>query len=112
MKVNRRDLLGAVGMAGASTALSSPAGAADMATAQDRPFTPDWASLSAGYRAPDWYRDAKFGMWAHWGPQCVPEEGDWYARDMYIQGSRAYNAHIKKYGHPSKAGFLDVAGHG
>jgi len=115
MKVNRRDLLGAVGVAGASSALGTAASAATVAgqaggSAQGRPFTPDWASLAAGYRAPDWYRDAKFGMWAHWGPQCVPEEGDWYGRDMYIQGSRAYNAHVRKYGHPSKVGFLDIIG--
>lgn len=111
MRMNRRDLLGAVGVAGASTALGS-AGAAAAATApgQPTPFTPDWASLASGYRAPDWFRDAKFGMWAHWGPQCVPEEGDWYARGMYLQGSRAYNAHVRKYGHPSKVGFLDIIG--
>jgi alpha-L-fucosidase len=45
------------------------------------PFQPDWQSLKQ-YKAPDWYRDAKFGIWAHWGPQCQPEAGDWYARGM------------------------------
>src|SRR5271169_1451024 len=39
------------------------------------------------YACPDWFRDAKFGIWAHWGPQAVPMEGDWYARRMYEQGS-------------------------
>ena len=48
-------------------------------------FQPTWASL-AQYQTPDWFRDAKFGMWAHWGPQCVPEFGDWYARNMYVPG--------------------------
>lgn len=110
MKVNRRDLLGAVGVAGASTALGPVAASQAAAPGQARTFTPDWTSLTNGYRAPDWFRDAKFGMWAHWGPQCVPEEGDWYARGMYEQGSRAYNAHVRKYGHPSKVGFLDVIG--
>jgi len=43
------------------------------------------------YRVPDWYRDAKFGIWAHWGPQSAAEYGDWYARNMYMQGSRQYN---------------------
>ena len=47
------------------------------------PFRPNWESLRA-YRFPDWFRDAKFGIWAHWSPQCVPEQGDWYARGMYI----------------------------
>lgn len=46
-----------------------------------RPFRPYWESLKA-YRYPDWFRDAKFGMWAHWSPRCVPEQGDWYARGM------------------------------
>ena len=50
------------------------------------PFRPNWESLKA-YRYPDWFRDAKFGIWAHWSPQCVPEQGDWYARGMYVQGS-------------------------
>lgn len=89
MKVNRRDLLGAVGVAGASTALGAMPAAAAGAKSGGRPFTPDWNSLAEGYSAPDWFRDAKFGMWAHWGPQCVPEAGDWYARDMYLQGSGA-----------------------
>ena len=70
-------------------------------------FEPTWASL-AQYRTPDWFRDAKFGMWAHWGPQCVPEQGDWYGRQMYIQGHRQYIAHAARYGHPSKVGFKDV----
>ena len=52
------------------------------------PFQPTWESL-LNYEAPDWYRDAKFGIWAHWSPQCVPEAGDWYARNMYIEGRAA-----------------------
>jgi alpha-L-fucosidase len=71
------------------------------------PFTPDWASL-AQYKVPGWFRDAKFGIWAHWGPQCQPEHGDWYARSMYIEGDEDYDFHIKKYGHPSTFGFKDV----
>ena len=47
-------------------------------------------------------------MWAHWGPQCVPEQGDWYARQMYQEGNRDYIAHVARYGHPSKVGFKDV----
>jgi alpha-L-fucosidase len=71
------------------------------------PFKPTWDSL-ANYKTPDWFRDAKFGMWAHWGPQCQPEHGDWYARGMYEEGSHHYLYHLKKYGHPSKFGFKDV----
>ena len=51
------------------------------------PFKADWESLEH-YQTPDWFRDAKFGMWAHWGPQCQPEAGDWYARGMYQEGQR------------------------
>ncbi|WP_204376036.1 alpha-L-fucosidase [Hymenobacter coccineus] len=70
-------------------------------------FAPTWASL-AQYQAPEWFRDAKFGLWAHWGPQCQPEHGDWYARGMYEEGSDQYKFHCEKYGHPSKFGFKDV----
>jgi alpha-L-fucosidase len=72
------------------------------------PFKPDWDSLANYQSAPEWYRDAKFGIWAHWGPQCEPECGDWYARGMYQEGSWQYKAHVAKYGHPSQFGFKDV----
>lgn len=71
------------------------------------PFQPNWDSL-AGYQVPDWYRDAKLGIWAHWGPQCQPEMGDWYAQKMYHEGDPIYKFHCAKYGHPSKFGFKDV----
>ena len=71
------------------------------------PFRPYWESLKA-YRYPGWFQDAKFGMWAHWSPQCVPEQGDWYARGMYVQGSAQYNYHVKTYGHPSQFGYKDI----
>jgi alpha-L-fucosidase len=72
------------------------------------PFQPTWESLMQQYKCPDWFRDAKFGIWAHWSAQCVPEQGDWYARNMYIQGNRQYDYHIKTYGHPSKFGFMEI----
>ncbi len=71
------------------------------------PFRPAWDSLE-NYKTPDWFRDAKFGIWAHWGPQCQPEHGDWYARKMYMEGDGDYKFHVEKYGHPSKFGFKDV----
>ncbi len=71
------------------------------------PFQPTLESLSA-YQVPDWYRDAKFGIWAHWGPQCQPEMGDWYAQKMYQFNGPIYKFHVAKYGHPSKFGFKDV----
>ncbi|TKK65410.1 alpha-L-fucosidase [Ilyomonas limi] len=73
----------------------------------DGPFKPNWTSLQQ-YQTPGWYKNAKFGIWAHWGPQCQPEYGDWYARGMYQEGSDQYNYHLKTYGHPSRFGFKDV----
>jgi alpha-L-fucosidase len=60
------------------------------------------------YEVPDWYRDAKFGIWAHWSPQCVPEDGDWYARNMYIEGQRNYRYQLEHYGPQSKFGYKDL----
>ena len=60
------------------------------------------------YECPDWFRDAKFGIWSHWGPQSVPMCGDWYARNMYIQGTDQYDYHFRTYGHPSKFGYKDI----
>lgn len=71
-------------------------------------YEPTWESLSQYDEAPEWFRDAKFGIWAHWGPQCEPESGDWYARGMYDEGSWQYKYHIEKYGHPSEFGFKDI----
>src|SRR5581483_1684164 len=71
------------------------------------PFQPTWESLSTR-EIPEWYRDVKFGIWAHWGPQCQPEQGDWYAQRMYQFNNAAYRFHVEKYGHPSKFGFKDV----
>ena len=72
------------------------------------PFQPSWESLSS-YQVPEWFRDAKFGIWAHWGPQCQPEMGDWYAQRMYqCRSNAAYKFHCENYGHPSKFGFKDV----
>ena len=51
------------------------------------PFQGTRESLKT-YRVPDWFRDAKFGIWAHWGPQSAAEYGDWYARNMYMEGGK------------------------
>ncbi|MEZ6191746.1 MAG: alpha-L-fucosidase [Phycisphaerales bacterium] len=70
-------------------------------------FEPTWESLSQ-YQTPAWFGEAKFGIWAHWGPQCQPEQGDWYARLLYSQHHPKYDAHIEHYDHPSRFGFKDV----
>jgi alpha-L-fucosidase len=73
----------------------------------DGPFKPSDESL-AQYKYPDWFRDAKFGIWAHWGPQAVPRQGDWYARRMYQEKDPAYKYHLEHYGHPSVFGYKDI----
>ncbi|HVN04750.1 MAG TPA: alpha-L-fucosidase [Bryobacteraceae bacterium] len=97
MPLTRRNALGL---------LAGSLGAASLVRAA-RPFTATRASLRE-YQVPEWFRDAKFGIWAHWGPQSAAEDGDWYARNMYIQGSEQYKYHVATYGHPSKFGFKDV----
>ncbi len=72
------------------------------------PFQPSYDSLKANYKTPEWFRDAKFGIWAHWSAQCVPEQGDWYARRMYMQGDPVHDWHTEHYGHPSKFGFMQI----
>ncbi len=84
----------------------SPVGAGNEPIASGK-FEPTWQSLSQ-YQAPEWFRNAKFGIWAHWGPQCQPEQGDWFARFMYDEGSYQYNWFVEHYGNPSKAGFKEV----
>jgi alpha-L-fucosidase len=60
------------------------------------------------HRTPDWFPDAKFGISAQWTPQSVPENGDWYARNMYVQGTQQYQDHLLRYGHPSRFGYKDL----
>ena len=108
--MKRRKVLQQLAAAVPAMALSRLAKAAPSSALEPMaagPFSPNWTSLTA-YQTPDWFRNAKFGIWAHWGPQCEPEFGDWYAREMYIEGSAAYKYHLKKYGHPSQFGFKDV----
>ncbi len=71
------------------------------------PFKPTDESLKQ-YSCPEWFRDAKFGIWAHWGPQAVPRQGDWYARRMYQENDPAYKYHLEHYGHPSVFGYKDI----
>jgi alpha-L-fucosidase len=89
-----------VARAGGQTPLAAP-------TITPGPFAGTRESLAA-YQVPAWLNDAKFGIWAHWGPQSAAEQGDWYARNIYIQGSPQNLYHVQHYGHPSKFGFKDV----
>lgn len=74
---------------------------------QNPAFDSRWESLSK-FKAPDWFRDAKFGIWSHWGPQSVPMAGDWYARNMYLEGSGQYKHHLEYFGHPSQRGYVEI----
>ena len=111
--MERRTVIKALGMAIPSLWLSKSIAAVGFRTQHANApiakvdFKPNWKSLEQ-YRVPEWFRNAKFGIWAHWGPQCQPERGDWYARGMYQEGSDQYNYHLKRYGHPSKFGFKDI----
>lgn len=71
------------------------------------PFRADWQSLES-YEVPEWYRDAKFGIFIHWGVYSVPAFGnEWYPRNMYRQGSTEYQHHIDTYGPQDKFGYKD-----
>jgi alpha-L-fucosidase len=130
MSISRRTALKALAAAGPAAYLAGLprlAGAADAGASEppqlppapapipapegfgvaEGPFQPTLESLS-NYQLPDWYRDVKFGIWAHWGPQCQPEMGDWYGQRMYKFKDPDYEFQIKNYGHPSKAGFKEV----
>ncbi|MFN8240759.1 MAG: alpha-L-fucosidase [Bacteroidales bacterium] len=91
---------------------------------EPKKFTPSFTSDMESFRQyqyPEWFRDAKFGIWAHWGPQAVPRQGDWYARKMYESDiidrktnkptgkvGSVYKYHVEHYGHPSKFGYKDI----
>ena len=105
MEITRRKALQLLAATAPAIALR-PSFAATLRIASG-PFRGTRDSLAA-YRIPAWFADAKFGIWSHWGPQSGVEDGDWYARNMYIQGSDQYNYHVKTYGHPSKVGYKDL----
>jgi len=87
------------------------AGAA-VAAAPAEPFTPDWGSLAQHEAAPKWFRDAKFGIYFHWGVYSVPAFGsEWYPRNMHLKNRREYKHHVAKYGDPTKFGYPDFVPH-
>jgi alpha-L-fucosidase len=104
MSISRRKVLHWVGGTCSALAISKFARADDA-----KPFQSTRASLRS-YQVPEWFRDAKFGIWSHWGPQSAIEYGDWYARMMYVEGSDQYKYHVSTYGHPSKVGYKDLVG--
>jgi len=103
MTMNRRDMLQWIGGACSAVALTKLGAAQNSAVL----FEGTRQSLQR-YSIPDWFRDAKFGIWSHWGPQSAIEAGDWYARNMYVQDQPQYKHHLEHYGHPSKVGYKDL----
>lgn len=99
MGINRRTMLAGAG-ALALPRIDLVGGAAQV--------KPSVQGLIDSYQVPDWYRDAKLGLWAHWGPQCAPEAGDWYGRRMYLEGEPQGVSHRARYGHPADHGFIDI----
>ncbi|HHW4681226.1 MAG TPA: alpha-L-fucosidase, partial [Xylella taiwanensis] len=72
------------------------------------PFRPDWTSLKQ-YRSPDWYNNAKFGIFIHWGVFSVPAFGsEWYPRNMYQKGSKEYQHHRATYGPHTTFGYKEL----
>ncbi len=71
------------------------------------PYQASWESLK-NYKIPDWYQDAKFGIFIHWGVYSVPAfDSEWYPRNMYMEGSKAFQHQQENYGPQSKAGYKD-----
>ena len=66
-------------------------------------FKPTIESLRQ-YECPEWFRDAKFGIYLHWGAYSVAEQGEWYARKLYDETTPEYKHHLEHYGHPSEFG--------
>ena len=109
MRLTRRQAMRLIGSV-------APAAAMHRLMAQSAPggveltpgkFTGTRPSLKA-YSIPDWFADAKFGIWSHWGPQSAVGDGDWYARNMYMQGSPQNLYHVQRFGPPSKVGYKDL----
>jgi len=72
------------------------------------PFEPTWESIRDNYEVPEWFRDAKLGIYVHWGVYSVAERGEWYGRRMYQENDPVYAYHVKTYGHPSEFGYKDL----
>ena len=72
-------------------------------------YKPTWSSL-ATHPTPQWFKDEKFGIYTHWGLYSVAaygSNGTWYPNQIYREGSKAFNHHVKTYGHPSEFGHKD-----
>jgi len=75
---------------------------------EEEKYKPDWESLANHNEEPEWFKDAKLGIYFHWGVYSVPAYStEWYPRLMHFKGSDVYQHHLEKYGHPSEFGYHD-----
>ena len=71
-----------------------------------QPYQPDWESLKKHADAPEWFRDAKLGIYFHWGVYAVPAFGsEWYPHSMFLKGNKVNKHHVETYGDPEKFGY-------
>jgi alpha-L-fucosidase len=88
--------------------LSACAGPKSPETSDQETYAADWESLSKHDAAPDWFQDAKLGIYFHWGVYSVPAYGsEWYPRLMHLEDHHVYKHHLETYGHPSEFGYHD-----
>jgi alpha-L-fucosidase len=106
LNLGRRSTLKLLG-AGVGALLLRKASDAQMPQLTPGTFVATRDSLSR-YTIPGWFADAKFGIWSHWGPQSAVGDGDWYARNMYVEGSAQYQYHRQRFGPQSKVGYKDL----
>ena len=112
-RFSRREFIQHAAMAGAGVAAATRGSLLARGGTVPRPekYQPTWESLRQ-YRVPDWYQDAKFGIFIHWGVYAVPAfDNEWYPRNMYIRGSKVFNYHREHYGPQSKFGYKDFIPH-
>ena len=73
----------------------------------DGPYVPTWDSLGK-IGVPEWYKDSKFGIFIHWGVYSVPAfANEWYARNMYVKGTKEFEHHVQTYGPHAQFGYKD-----
>ena len=102
LSVSRRQLLLAAGITGAATVTGVWRTGVAEATAGPSSYTASWSSVNQHPPAPEWFQDAKFGIYYHWGAFSVPAFGnEWYPRNMYNNGSGENNHHKSVFGDPS-----------
>jgi alpha-L-fucosidase len=88
------------------TELNAQTGNSDKKLPTQIHFEPEWKSLEQ-YKCPEWFRDAKLGIYVTWGIYSVPAYGCWYGRKMYENNQPQYAYHVEHYGHPSEFGYID-----